>query len=177
MTANFKDELNHIKAFIFDVDGVLSQDITVLDRQGDPVRTANVKDGYAIRNALRLGFEIAVITGGFAERVKLRYQKLGITYYYDNVIDKTESLNHFISKTGIVPECILYMGDDLVDYQVMKIVGVPTCPVDASPEIKEISKYISGKKGGEGCVRDIIEQVLRVQGKWMDSESFFLRST
>ncbi len=174
--AFFKNELKNIRAFVFDVDGVLSKDTSPLNEEGDPVRTANVKDGYAIRGALASGFQVAIITGGFVERVKLRYQKLGVEHYYDNVNDKVEFLDDFITKTGIPAENMLYMGDDLVDYKVMKVVGVPTCPVDAVPEIKEISKYISDKKGGEGCARDVIEQVLRAQGKWMDSDSFYRRS-
>ena len=174
--AFFKDELKKIKAFIFDVDGVLSMDTTPLNVEGDPMRTANVKDGFAIRSALRNGMEVAIITGGFISRVKMRYEKLGVKYYYENINDKTECLNDFTDKTKIDPAEILYMGDDLVDYLVMKKVGVPTCPADAAPDIKGISKYISDKKGGEGCVRDVIEQVLRAQDKWMDSEVFFNRS-
>ncbi|MBN1820219.1 MAG: HAD hydrolase family protein [Prolixibacteraceae bacterium] len=175
--AYFKEELKLVKAFIFDVDGVLSMDTTPLNAEGDPVRTANVKDGFAIRNALRNGFEIAIITGGFVERVKLRHQKLGVKYYYENINSKLECLDDFVKNTGIGYQNILYMGDDLVDYQIMKKVGMPTCPLDAVQEIKEISKYISDKKGGEGCVRDVIEQVLRVQGKWMNSDAYYLRSS
>ena len=175
--AFFKEELLKVKAFIFDVDGVLSMDTTPLNAEGDPMRTANVKDGYAIRKALNSGFEVAIMTGGLAERVKLRYQKLGVRYYYDDVNDKMKCLNEFLQKTNIEPEGILYMGDDLVDYQVMKNIGVPVCPYDAMPEIKDISKYISDIKGGEGCVRDVIEQVLRAQEKWMDSDAYFLRSS
>jgi 3-deoxy-D-manno-octulosonate 8-phosphate phosphatase (KDO 8-P phosphatase) len=174
--AFFKEELINIKAFIFDVDGVLSMDTTSLNAEGDPVRTTNVKDGFAIRSALRNGLEVAVITGGFIERVKLRHEKLGVKYYYENINDKRECLRDFLEKTKIDPKDILYMGDDLVDYPIMKMVGLPTCPIDAASDIKEISKYISDKKGGEGCVRDVIEQVLRAQGKWMDSEVFYNRS-
>jgi len=171
-----KKELLEIEAFIFDVDGVLSCETSPLSADGDPVRTANVKDGFAIRNALRHGLEIGIITGGIIERVRLRYQKLGVKYYYDDVNDKTISFQDFLEKTGFNPAHILYMGDDLVDYPVMKMVGLPVCPADAAPNVKQISKYVSDKKGGEGCVRDVIEQVLRAQGKWMDSEVFFNRS-
>ncbi|NQU84631.1 MAG: HAD hydrolase family protein [Mariniphaga sp.] len=175
--AFFKEELKQVKAFIFDVDGVLSMDTTPLNKEGDLVRTANVKDGFAIRNALMNNFEVAIITGGFVERVKLRYQKLGVKYYYENIRDKMECLKDFLEKTNIEPKNILYMGDDLVDYEIMKNIGIPTCPVDAVTEIKEISKYISDKKGGEGCVRDVIEQVMRAHGNWMDSDAYYLRST
>lgn len=162
----FKERLKDIKAFIFDVDGVLSMDTSALDDNGDPVRTTNVKDGYAIRAALRSGFQIAIITGANTPRVKLRHQKLGIEHIYLNSFSKMECLDDFCAKTGISRSEILYMGDDLVDFDVMQEVGVSTCPSDAVPEIKAISHYISDRKGGEGCVRDVIEQVMRSQQKW-----------
>ncbi|HCE59198.1 MAG TPA: 3-deoxy-D-manno-octulosonate 8-phosphate phosphatase [Prolixibacteraceae bacterium] len=168
--AFFKEELKNIRAFIFDVDGVLSLDATPLNEFGDPMRTANVKDGFAIRNAILLGFPVAVITGGNVKSVKLRHEKLGVVYYYEGVRDKVECLNDFIAKTGIEAENMLFMGDDLVDYNIMLMVGVPVCPKDAVPEIKAISKYISHKKGGKGCVRDVIEQTLRAQNRWFTPE-------
>ena len=163
----FKDDLKLVRAMIFDVDGVLSSDTSPIDVNGDPMRTANVKDGFAIRLALDGGFTIGVITGGAQPSVKLRHQKLGVVYYYDNVRDKTASLDDFIVKTSIPASEILFMGDDLVDYDIMQRVGIATCPSDAVPEIKLISRYVSDKKGGEGCVRDVIEQVMRAQGKWL----------
>lgn len=166
----FKERLKDIKAFIFDVDGVLSMDTTPLDESGDPLRTANIKDGFAIRYALQNGFQVAIITGGNTQRVKLRYKKLGVEHIYLNSFNKTECLNDILTKTGLKKDEILYMGDDLVDYTIMKEVGVPTCPLDAVPEIKAISLYISDKKGGEGCVRDIIEQTMRSQQKWFGQE-------
>lgn len=166
----FKDELLQVKGFVFDVDGVLSKDTTPLNEEGDPVRTANVKDGFAIRNAVKMGFPVAVITGGFIERVRLRYEKLGVVHYYDKVRDKVECLNDFLIKENLNAGEILFMGDDLVDYRIMKAVGVPTCPKDAVHEIKEISLYISDKNGGEGCVRDVIEQTLKAQQKWFTDE-------
>ena len=175
--AFFKEELINVKAFLFDVDGVLSRDTTDLSEDGELMRTANVKDGFAIRNAIRNGFDVGIITGGAVERVKLRYQKLGVKHYYDNVSDKLESLQDYLDKTGVDPENILFMGDDLVDYPVMQKVGITCCPLDAVPEIKSISNYISDIKGGEGCVRDVIEQVLKAHDKWMDKETFFHKST
>lgn len=166
----FKERLKNIKAFIFDVDGVLSLDTSPLDESGDPMRTANVKDGFAIRYALKNGFQIAIITGANTQRVKLRYSKLGVEHIYLNSFNKIESLDDFLSKTEIQKNEILYMGDDLVDFPIMKEVEIATCPVDAVPEIKAISDYISDKKGGEGCVRDVIEQVMRSQQKWFDQE-------
>jgi len=164
--AFFKDELLRVKGFVFDVDGVLSKDTTPLNDEGDPVRTANVKDGFSIRMAIKAGFPVAIITGGYIERVRLRYEKLGVEYYYDKARDKVECLNDFLSKEKLQADEILFMGDDLVDYRIMQEVGVPTCPKDAVQEIKEISKYISDKDGGEGCVRDVIEQTLKAQKKW-----------
>lgn len=166
----FKEELKNIRAFIFDVDGVLSRDVSPLNEDGDPMRTSNVKDGFAIRNAINLGYPVAVITGGYLERVRMRHEKLGVKYYYDRVRDKVQCLDDFVAKTGIDPEYILFMGDDLVDYNIMAKVGIPVCPKDAVQEIKTISKYISNKKGGEGCVRDVIEQTLRAQNKWFTNE-------
>ncbi len=162
----FKDDLKNIEALLFDVDGVLSSDTSPLDPAGDPMRTANVKDGYAIRLAIESGLVIGVITGGGQQSVRLRHQRLGVGYYFDNVRDKLSSLYDFMEKTGISAQKILFMGDDLVDYEIMKKVGIATCPADAAPEIKLISRYVSDRKGGEGCVRDIIEQVMRAQGKW-----------
>ncbi len=166
----FKERLKNIRAFIFDVDGVLSIDTSPLDESGDPMRTANVKDGFAMRCAIETGFQVAIITGANTNRVRLRHKKLGIEHIYLNSFNKTECLDDFILKTGIAKDEILYMGDDLVDYQIMKEVGISTCPVDAVPEIKAISQYISDKKGGEGCVRDVIEQVMRSQQKWFGQE-------
>jgi len=166
----FKEKLKNIRAFIFDVDGVLSMDVSPLDENGDPVRTANIKDGFAIRYALQNGFHVAIITGANTQRVKLRYKKLGVEHIYLNSFNKTECLDEILTKTGLTKDEILYMGDDLVDHPIMLEVGIPTCPIDAVPEIKAISQYISDKKGGEGCVRDIIEQVMRSQEKWFGQE-------
>ncbi|MEZ5106785.1 MAG: 3-deoxy-D-manno-octulosonate 8-phosphate phosphatase [Draconibacterium sp.] len=166
----FKDELKNVKAFVFDVDGVLSKDFSPLDEKGEPVRTANIKDGFVIRIAGEKGFPVAIITGGIADRVKLRYERLGVKHYYDRARNKMCCLNDFLEKTGLTKEDILYMGDDILDYPVMVEVGVPTCPQDAVPEIKAVSKYISNKPGGEGCVRDVIEQTLRAQNKWFSEE-------
>jgi len=173
---SFLEKLKQVKAIIFDIDGVLSLDTTPLNEEGDPVRTANVKDGYAMRNALNMGYPVGIITGGAIERVRLRYEKLGVPLIYMGVRDKVECLSNFIQKTGVQAEEILYMGDDLVDYQVMSMVGVPVCPADAVPEIKEISLYISDKKGGEGCARDVIEQVMRAQNTWINEKTYYWRS-
>lgn len=169
--AFFKEELKNVKAFVFDVDGVLSKEYSPLDSKGEPTRTSNMKDGFAIRVALNAGYLIAVITGGYSERVKLRYTRLGVKYFYDKVWNKLECLHDFMNQTGIEKSEILYMGDDLLDYSVMVEAGIPTCPFDAVADIKNISKYVSDKKSGEGCVRDVIEQTMRAQNRWMTHES------
>lgn len=169
----FKEELLKVKAFVFDVDGVLSKDTSPINEDGDPVRTANVKDGFAIRTALDLGYPIAIITGGYIERVKFRYQKLGVKHFYDKARDKVKCLNDFLVKEELEAKDVLFMGDDLVDLHVMMQVGLPTCPKDAVNDIKKISKYVSPKKGGEGCVRDVIEQTLKAHGKWLQNDKSY----
>ena len=172
-----KEEFKQIKAFIFDVDGVLSADVSILNEEGDPSRTTNMKDGYAIRNALNNGYEVAIITGGMIERVRLRYEKLGVKHIYMGAFNKLESLADFLKKTGFSKNELVYMGDDIIDYLIMKEVGLPTCPRDAVPEIREIAKYISDKEGGAGCARDIIEQVMRAQGSWLNENAFYWKTS
>ncbi|MFC2098844.1 KdsC family phosphatase [Bacteroidota bacterium] len=170
--SNFKEELRKVKAFVFDVDGVLSNAKIYLHPGNEMMRSANIKDGYAIQYAVRKGYPICIITGGNSSTVEERFRNLGVTDIYLSSRNKMENLEDFLSRYDFGPENILYMGDDLPDYLVMKAVGFPTCPSDAVEEIKSISTYISDKTGGEGCVRDVIEQVLRLQGKWMDDNAF-----
>ncbi|MDX9882491.1 MAG: HAD hydrolase family protein [Prolixibacteraceae bacterium] len=172
-----KEEFKQIKAFVFDVDGVLSSDISPLNEDGDPIRTTNLKDGYAIRNAVISGYEVAIITGGVIERVKLRYEKLGVKHIYMGAFDKLVCLDDFLKKTGLREEEVLYMGDDMPDLPVLKTIGMPVCPKDAVPDIRTVSKYISDKKGGEGCVRDVIEQVMRAQDTWINENSFHWKTS
>jgi len=166
----FKEELLNVKAFVFDVDGVLSRDVSPLDENGEPMRTANVKDGYAMRIALKNGYPIAIISGAKNENIRKRYNNLGVDEIYLAVDDKTDSYNEFLAKHNIDAANVLFMGDDIPDYPLMKLSGVPTCPADAVTEIKLAAKYISDKNGGEGCVRDVVEQVLRAAGKWNNAE-------
>lgn len=168
--SNFKEDLNKVKAFVFDVDGVFASTM-IISSQGQG-RTMNMKDGYAVQYAIKQGYPIAIITGGTSEAVRERFKGLGVTDIYIASHNKLTDFNDFIEINELNPDEILYMGDDIPDYPVMSIVGVPTCPIDAVAEIKNISKYISDIKGGEGCVRDVIEQTLKVQGKWMDAKSF-----
>jgi len=170
--SNFKEELRKVEAFAFDVDGVLSNQTMPLHPGGEPMRTVNIKDGYALQLAVKKEYPIAIITGGKTNAVKKRFTSLGITDIYLGSYIKKEDFEDFIYKYNLNSENVLYMGDDLPDYEVMKMVGFPTCPADAVTEIKQISKYISNLNGGEGCVRDIIEQVLRLHNKWMDGDAF-----
>ncbi len=172
MELNFKEQLKGVKAFAFDVDGVFSGAKVLLHPSGDMLRTSNIKDGYAIFHAVKMGYPIAIITGGDSELVKERFSKLGVKHVYLRSRDKMDNFKDFLQKENLKASEVLYMGDDIPDYPVLKEVGVPTCPEDAAVEIKSVSKYISHRRGGEGCVRDVVEQVLRSQGKWMNAESF-----
>jgi 3-deoxy-D-manno-octulosonate 8-phosphate phosphatase (KDO 8-P phosphatase) len=169
--SNYREGLTKIKAFIFDIDGVLGSDKVLMHPNGDMMRTMNIKDGYAMQYAVRKGYKIAIISGGYSETVKIRFEKLGIPDVYLKSQNKVDDYTDFINKYKLTDEEVLYMGDDLPDYEVMLRVGVPTCPSSAVEEIKSISKYISDKQGGDGAVRDIIQQVLRLHGKWMDRET------
>jgi 3-deoxy-D-manno-octulosonate 8-phosphate phosphatase (KDO 8-P phosphatase) len=171
--SNFKEELRKVEAFAFDVDGVLSSQTMPMHPNGEVIRTINIRDGYALQLAVKKSFPVAVITGGNSDAVRKRFEGLGITDIYLKSHDKMEDFQDFISKYSIDPSKVLYMGDDLPDYEVMQLVGFPTCPSDAVVEIKQISKYISNYNGGDGCVRDIVEQVLRLHNKWMDTDAFF----
>tara|TARA_R110002049_G_scaffold285775_2_gene467304 strand:- start:31 stop:561 length:531 start_codon:yes stop_codon:yes gene_type:complete len=163
---SYKEYLEHITTFIFDVDGVLTNGNVSILTNGEMLRTMSVKDGYALKVAINTGFNICIISGGSNEGVNLRLKGLGINDVYLGAHNKIDQLNKYLSKHHIKAENVLYMGDDIPDYPVMSIVGLPCCPQDAVPEIKKISKYISHKKGGKGAARDVIEQVLKVQGKW-----------
>ncbi len=163
---NFKELLRNVKAFAFDVDGVFTDGTIILHPSGEMIRTSNTRDGYAVHVAIERGFPIAIISGGTSQSVGERFKGLGVTNVYLGVSDKILALNDFRIKYGVELSEILYMGDDLPDYEVMKKVGIPTCPSDAAPEIRGISVYISNYSGGKGCVRDVIEQVLRLNDKW-----------
>ena len=165
-------DLNKIKAFVFDVDGVLSCDVVSLHPNGDPMRTVNIKDGYALQLAVKKGYQVAIITGGYTEAVKIRFSRLGITHIYMKSAVMVHDYRDFLEKTGLQPEEVMYAGDDIPDYEVMQLVGLPVAPADAAPEIKRIAKYISHKNGGEGVARDIIEQTMKAQGHWMGDEAF-----
>jgi 3-deoxy-D-manno-octulosonate 8-phosphate phosphatase (KDO 8-P phosphatase) len=170
--ANFKEKLNSVKAFAFDVDGVFTDGQVYLMPGPEFVRAVNIKDGYAVQHCVKMGYPVAIISGGSSEEVRKRFVNLGVTDIYLSSHSKWGDYEDFRHKYSLEHDQILYMGDDVPDYQIMQKVGVPTCPSDAASEIREVSVYISGKSGGQGCVRDVIEQVLRLQNKWLNEEAF-----
>lgn len=159
--------MNDITTFIFDVDGVLTDGTIHVTQTGEMLRHMHIRDGYAMKAAVENGYTVCIISGGSNEGVRVRLRNLGITDIHLGVPNKVETFKEFTELYNIKPEQVLYMGDDIPDFHVMKLVGLPTCPQNAVPEIKNISKYISHINGGKGCVRDVIEQVMKVQGKWM----------
>lgn len=170
--ANFKELLAGVKAFVFDIDGVLSTQTIGLNVFGVPNRTVNLRDGYAMQLAVKKGYRIAIISGSSSKDYQKRLKMLGITDVYLNSRRKREHFLDFIKKYSISATDVMYMGDDIPDIEVLKECGIPVCPADADNEVKQVSLYISDKRGGEGCVRDVIEQTLRLQGKWMDRDAF-----
>ncbi|MBJ2172875.1 HAD-IIIA family hydrolase [Aureibaculum sp. A20] len=166
MEKSYKEIMPQITTFIFDVDGVLTDGKVMIFPDGQLIRSMNIKDGYALKTAVDQGFNVCIISGGTNEAVKLRLKALGITDIFLGAHHKVKQLNEYLNTYNIKSENVLYMGDDIPDHPVMEIVGLPTCPKDAVPEIQNISLYVSQKKGGNGCVRDVIEQVLKVQDKW-----------
>lgn len=166
-------DLKKIKAIIFDVDGVLSCETITLPAEGVPLRTVNIKDGYAIQLAMKLGLRIVVMTGATVDAVKHRYEGLGMEDIYMGCSVKIKTYESFLQKYGLVDENIMYMGDDIPDLEVMRRVGCPVCPKDACPEVREASIYVSHRNGGCGCARDVIEQTLRAQGLWQMNATAF----
>lgn len=166
MAKSYKEIMNQIDTFIFDVDGVLTDSSVHVSESGEMLRIMNIRDGFAMKAALESGYNVFIISGGNNAGVKIRLQNLGLTEIHLASPNKVKTFENLISKHKIKPENVLYMGDDIPDYHVMQLVGLSTSPQDAVPEIKAISGYISHVNGGRGAVRDVIEQVMKVQGKW-----------
>ena len=166
-------DLRKIKASVFDVDGVLSCDVIPLHPNGDPMRTVNIKDGYALQLAVKKGYEVAIITGGYTEAIQIRFYRLGIQHIYMRSAVKVHDFKKKKKKTGLSPEQIMYAGDDIPDYEIMRRCGCPCCPADACSDIKEISIYISACNGGDCVGRDVVEQVLRAKGLWLSDAKAF----
>lgn len=166
MTKNYKELLRHITTFVFDVDGVFTDSSILITTTGELLRKMSVRDGYAVKTALNQGYRICIISGGTNEGVRERMQALGVTDIFLGAAYKEESLREYLMDYDIRPEEVLYMGDDIPDIPAMQMSGMIACPQNAVAEVKRISHYISHLAGGEGCVREIIEQVLKVRGHW-----------
>ena len=165
--------LKKIKAIVFDVDGVLSAETITMAATGEPLRTVNIKDGYAIQLAQKMGLRIAILTGGNTSAIRTRYENLGVQDIYMKCSVKITTFEEFLEKYQLSADEVIYVGDDIPDYEVMKRCGCACCPADACSDIKAISLYVSDRKGGYGCGRDIVEQVLRAQGKWLSDAKAF----
>ena len=170
--SNFRERLHKITTFIFDYDGVLTDGRVLLSEDGLQLRRANVKDGYALQLARKKGYKIVVITGSHDKGISHRCNLLQIEHVFQGVSDKKAVFEKFCSDEGIRYDQVLFMGDDLPDYPLMKLAGVATCPSDASRELKEIADYISDRRGGDACVRDVIEQVLKLKEQWFGEDAF-----
>ena len=169
---NYKEKLKNINTIIFDFDGVLTDGKVLVLPDGDQLRSSNVKDGYAIQLAIKKGLNIVILSGGKSPSMEKRFENLKIKDVFIDVSNKIEVYNNYLKEKNNSPDEVLYMGDDIPDYHPMKASALAVCPADAAKEIKDISHYISHLKGGEGCARDIIEQVLKVKGEWFDEDSF-----
>lgn len=163
MLANLKN----ITTFIFDVDGVLTNGTVIATESGELLRSFNIKDGYALQLAAKKGYNICIISGGKGVALSKRFEGLMVADVFLGVDYKVEVFNNYIQQKGISPNQVLYMGDDIPDAEVMKLVAIASCPADAAEEIKAISHYISPKNGGEAAARDVIEKVLKVQHNWI----------
>ncbi|MBK9328671.1 MAG: 3-deoxy-D-manno-octulosonate 8-phosphate phosphatase [Sphingobacteriales bacterium] len=165
---HFYSKLPFIKAFVFDVDGVFTNNELVATEAGDLLRTFNAKDGFALKHAIQQGYEVCIITGGTSAAVHKRFDTVGVKHNYYKVADKVKVLREFLAQTEIAAENVLYIADDIPDHASMQMCGLKCCPSDAVPEIQSVADYICLRKGGDGCVREVIEMVLKVQGKWFE---------
>lgn len=169
---SFLEQLHLITTFVFDIDGVLTDGSVYVTESGDQFRQFNIKDGYALQLAVKCGYHVCAISGAQAESTKYRMNRLGITDVYVGCKDKVQVFNQYITEKKIDALGVIYMGDDIPDLKVMHLAALPACPADAVEEIKAISKYISPLPGGKGCARDIIEKVMKIQGKWLNAEAY-----
>lgn len=164
--ANFKEEVAQIRAFVFDVDGVFTDCRIMISNDGEILREYNVRDGLSVVRALEKGYPIAIISGSKGKQLQRRMESLGIKFIYLEKMSKVDSLKNFSDRAGIPLNEIVYMGDDYPDIEPMKMVRLGVAPADAADDVRAAAHYVSKFKGGEGCVRDVIEQVLRARGDW-----------
>lgn len=166
-------DLKKVRAVIFDIDGVLSANTITLYPEGEPMRTVNIKDGYAMQLAVKQGLHIAIMTGADVKSIRMRYEKLGVKDIFTGCSVKIQVYEKFLADNALSDEEVIFVGDDIPDYEVMCRCGCPCCPADACPDIKRVSRYVSNQNGGYGVGRDILEQVLRAQGKWLADKKAF----
>lgn len=166
-------DLKKIKGFVFDVDGVLSPSLVPMNQDGRPMQMANLKDGYAIQLAAKLGFQLAIITGNDSEAVRKRFLGLGVQNVYSRVAHKIGTFKQWLAEQNLDPAEVTYMGDDIPDLDCLALAGLPCAPADAAIDVRQAAKYISPYQGGHGCARDLIEQTLRAQGLWLSPEHAF----
>ncbi|MBK9152471.1 MAG: HAD hydrolase family protein [Saprospiraceae bacterium] len=160
-------KFRQITTFVFDVDGVFTDNSILVTENGDLLRTMNTRDGQALKYAMEKGYNIAIITKGFSKGVRIRFEMLGVPHIYDSLKEKVSAFEAYKSMLNLHKEEILYMGDDLPDLPVYDLAGISVCPADAAIDNLSKAQYITAKKGGEGCVREIIEKVMRIQNKWL----------
>ncbi len=169
---NYKELLKDINTIIFDYDGVLTDGKVLTTENGEQYRTGNVRDGYALHLALKKGYNVAIISGGTSGSISKRLETLNIKDVFTHVSNKIETFHKYLEQKNVSASQVLYMGDDIPDYKVMQLAGLSACPADAAEEIKSVAHYISSFKGGHGCVRDIVEQLMKIQGTWMNDDAF-----
>jgi 3-deoxy-D-manno-octulosonate 8-phosphate phosphatase (KDO 8-P phosphatase) len=169
---NYKELLREINTFVFDYDGVLTDGSILTLVDGEAYRITNVKDGYALQLAIKKGYRVAVISGARAENMILRLKSLQISDIFLGIENKLTTFREYLQNNSLDPSQVLFMGDDIPDYEIMLEAGVSACPADAAEEIKRVAKYISHINGGKGCARDVIEQVMKVQEKWMNDDGY-----
>jgi 3-deoxy-D-manno-octulosonate 8-phosphate phosphatase (KDO 8-P phosphatase) len=168
----FLNKLKDISTFIFDVDGVLTDGSVYVMENGEQARQFNIKDGYAIQLAVKCGYNVCAISGSRSKISIHRLNSLGVTDVYVGASTKSENFRAYLENKHVLPASVLFMGDDIPDLEVMKLAGLAVCPADAAEEIKAVSSYVSPNAGGKGAVRDVIEKVLKIQGKWMSEEAY-----
>ena len=163
---NLFDKMRAVKAFVLDIDGVLTNNMMLVTESGELLRSVNVRDGQVIKWAIRAGYPVAIITGGRSEGIKKRFVDLGVQEYYSDIQDKWTAFQSFLQRSDLLVSEVCYMGDDLPDIPVLRKVALACCPNDAVPEVLGICDYISPLPGGAGCVRDVLEKVLKLQANW-----------
>jgi 3-deoxy-D-manno-octulosonate 8-phosphate phosphatase (KDO 8-P phosphatase) len=168
---NLIPQMKEIKAFAFDIDGVLTKGDVLVNEEGQMLRSVNIKDGYAMQHAVKQGYPIAIISGGKSEGMRKRFEGLGLQHIYLGQDHKEAAFADFLSKVNLQPQQVAYMGDDMPDLPLIQQVGLGCCPKDAAIDIKDIAQYISPNNGGEACVRELIERVMKIQNTWFNEDS------